>query len=499
MADIYTSRQDEDTIDLVLEKGLCAKLPKWKVLRIALAQSLRIPTSPDDALNKFEDRGSEYHLEQVSGAGAGNKEGEERRDFNDAFRALLSVYYDRNLMADSAAYKKYLQLHIRRGLREIRTGWRENHDFHEYLYQELFSGSMAAKEISPAAMNALQNALAEIGVHAEIRTSIQGPRLTRYALHLPDVHDLDHLHKGMDKLSFSLGLGTQGVFTAPTAEPKMINLDVPRARDTWHPVAGEKLKEWALQTGLDAQLPVWPGVDVMGQPYFFDLASAPHLLVGGTTGSGKSVCLHALLLSLLWRQNPVDLRLCLIDPKRVEFEPYQRLGNLWGERVINDADSAMMVLDELVEEMETRINQLAEVGVRDLAEGRAKNKLDLPYIVAFVEELADLLMQNRDVENPLIRLAQKARATGIHLVIATQRPDADTFSGLLRSNIPARIALKVQKPQESKIILDEVGAEKLTGYGDMLVKTAQGVVTRVHGAMALEGDIADCLGSEERQ
>jgi S-DNA-T family DNA segregation ATPase FtsK/SpoIIIE len=237
-------------------------------------------------------------------------------------------------------------------------------------------------------------------------------------------------------------------------------------------------------------LPVWPGVDVLGEPFRFDLTQAPHLLVGGATGSGKSVCLHAILVSLLLRNDARRLRLCLIDPKRVELARYGRLPGLIGGEIVHDREPVLEILNDLVQTMEQRTEQLVRLGARDIGEAHAKGEREMPYIVVVVEELADLLMQSREVETPLVRLAQKARATGIHLILATQRPDAATFSGLLRSNIPTRIALTVQKGSESKIILDETGAERLTGMGDMLVKTAQGQLVRVHGARVNQDDIA---------
>ena len=497
MADIYTGSDDEETIKLVREKGLGVRgVPKWTVLRLALAHSLHIATPPSESLDRIDDRknGSEYHLEQVTGRGLGaGTDNEPGQDYDAAIRALLSVYHDEDLFADTSAYKRLLQRHIRRGLREFRSGWRTSHDFHDFLYQELFSQHQGGRAEQQSLTEELKRGLAEIGVQGEIRDTLHGPRLTRFQLYLPDVNDLDRLKRGLEKLSFSLGLQEQGIFTAPTSESKIIGLDVPRRRDTWDPIPGSRLTEWVGSYNGDARLPVWPGVDVLGRPFVFDLGRAPHLLVGGTTGSGKSVCLHALLISLLRGPSRDRLRFCLIDPKRVEFEVYGRLRGLIGGGVISDAEEAEIVLEELVDEMERRTARLAELGVRDLAEAHATGVEGLPYMAVFVEELADLLMQSRSIEEPLARLAQKARATGIHLVLATQRPDAATFSGLLRSNIPARIALTVQKASESKIILDRTGAERLTGMGDMLVAPAQAEPVRVHGVRVMVDDIAAAI------
>jgi S-DNA-T family DNA segregation ATPase FtsK/SpoIIIE len=187
------------------------------------------------------------------------------------------------------------------------------------------------------------------------------------------------------------------------------------------------------------------------------------------------------------------LKLALIDPKQVEFSVYQHCDYLYGGEVSTDASSARERIFELVEEMDSRYQTFAAAGVSNIAEARRKG-INLPYIAVFIEELADLVLQDRDIENQIVRLAQKARAAGIHLVLATQRPDAKTFSGLIRSNIPARIALTVQKGTESTIILDETGAENLLGAGDMLVKAKPGgQPERVHGVRATRSDIESVL------
>jgi S-DNA-T family DNA segregation ATPase FtsK/SpoIIIE len=294
----------------------------------------------------------------------------------------------------------------------------------------------------------------------------------------------------LDKLAFSIGLSNQAIFQSPADEPKTLSLDIPRAPQTWKRYSGSEFRNWLQGAPAEWELPVYPGVDVLGAPFGFDLAVAPHLLVGGTTGSGKSVCLHALLQSLLLTRPPEQVQVVLIDPKAVEFNAYAKSPHLFRNgNVLTQPDEALEMLNELVVEMEARHQQFARIGVRDLGEAIHKG-LPLPRVVVFVEELADLILRSDTVEELLIRLAQKARSAGIHLVLATQRPDANTFSGLLRSNIPARIALTVQKASESKIILDETGAEALTGRGDMLIRLAGQALSRIHGVLLNRDDMA---------
>ncbi|MBF0136836.1 MAG: FtsK/SpoIIIE domain-containing protein [Magnetococcus sp. DMHC-1] len=501
MADIYTSSEDEKTIKDVLFKGLRVKAPKWTVMRLALAHSLKIQTPPDEELDRVleKEKGSEYHLEQVTGRNQGRSATGQQQDYTDAICGLLSIHANQDLFADDAAFRTHLQRHVRRGLREFRRGWRESHDFHQFLYQELCAGLGRETENSGADFALLLiDALGEIGVQGEIISTQDGPRITRYQVRLEYPNHLDRVRRGLDKITFALGLQKQGVFLAETGKPKIIGLDVPRPRSTWNAVPCRELMGWvAKDVPESAGLPLWPGVSVTGEPVSFDLTRQPHLLVGGTTGSGKSICLHSLLISLLVGVPNNRLDLVLIDPKKVEFAPYAKVHSRRID-VITDVVDARIRLGTLTEEMDARTTALENAGVRDLSEGRRKGLVMLPYIVVFVEELADLVMQVPEAEEHLIRLAQKARATGIHLIIATQRPDARTLNGLLRSNIPSRIALTVQKSTESKIILDEVGAERLTGIGDMLVRLSGEPIVRLHGVLVTEDDIAAVIREEGR-
>lgn len=494
MSKVYTDSQDELVITNVIKSGLLQPgLDKWTVLRLALARSLRIATPPDDVFDRRDSTlgGGEYALKQLSGEGKGENE-----DYTLLFRALLSTYHNEDLFADNDAFFTYLQRHVRRGLREFRSGWAVSHDFHDYLLNELFGDVGGATVVDADLRERLLKALAEIGIATEIVETLDGPRLTRFMVRLRDANDHGPLLRGLEKLSFILGLGETGIFASATNEPKIAALDVPRPPTQWRTVPAAGLAAYVASAPSAWRLPVYLGLDVAGQAMGFDLAAAPHLLVGGTTGSGKSVCLHALILSLLSRFDANRLRLLLIDPKRVELAPYAKLPHCI-EGVIVDIGEALTALSRLVDEMNRRESALAGVGARDSDDPRAE-KLGLPRIVVVVEELADLLLQSGAIEEPLVRLAQKARATGIHLVLATQRPDAQTFSGLLRSNVPSRIALTVQKGAESKIILDETGAEKLLGKGDMLVRLIGQATMRVHGVFLGSDDIAQGVARASR-
>ena len=287
-----------------------------------------------------------------------------------------------------------------------------------------------------------------------------------------------------------MGLATGRLSLSREAGERRVVLDVPRPSATWRDVPWSTVRA-ALADRKEA-LPACPGVDILGRPLVFDLAEAPHLFVAGATGAGKSVCLNALILSLLAAQRRPEL--VLIDPKGVDFDDYNGCSAVRERRVITDMAEAVAMLRSLVEEMEQRQNRLREFGARNIGEAQTAGA-DMRRIVVVIDELADFLMQKSGADEPLIRLAQKARASGIHLILATQRPEAATFPGLLRANIPSRIALTVQKATDSRIILDEGGAENLLMRGDMLIKLAGRDPTRAHGARVDLADIKAAVGA----
>lgn len=342
------------------------------------------------------------------------------------------------------------------------------------------NGSPKAAE-SEDASTALAKALGELGIRVQVKDAIHGPRITRYRVLLVNLADLAKLNRSMSQLGLALNLGNHLPTLSNGDESKTVFIDLPRPKSAWTSIGIDRLRDWAKRGSNDLnQLSLYAGVTVTGEDVSFDLASAPHLLVGGTTGSGKSVCLHSLILSLLLRHKPETLQLALIDPKQVEFAPYAKLAYLYRGEVATEVPQAREVLTELVAEMDARYSVFNRLGVNSILEARRKGQA-LPFIVVFIEEMADLVMQDANIEPLIARLAQKARAAGIHLVLATQRPDSETFSGLIRSNIPARIALTVQKGTESNIILDEKGAENLLGAGDMMIRLPGESPKRAHG------------------
>nr|WP_118182952.1 FtsK/SpoIIIE domain-containing protein [Paraburkholderia phosphatilytica] len=492
MSRVVISEQDESTVRGIMRKGLLADERdfKWKALRVALALSLSRQEPPSDDFDDARPRGGEYAWEQVCGNGLDS-------DFTDAYRALLSVYHDMDLFDDDDdQFGRLLQRHIRRGLSEIRRSWRETHDFHEFLYQELLSRADTGNAQSIDFSVPLMKALVELGVSAEIKKSINGPRLQSYDLHLADATQLRALQRAGQNLALILGTGPISFHLPGT--PRTVTAMIPKPKSAWSPVTWSEL-DGALEFAKAMPLGVVLGVDPVGTPVSFDLASAPHLLVAGTTNSGKSICLHAVICSLLSNHEADELNFCLIDPKKVEFSAYHGLPHLAGREPITDMTEAKQALDDIVSEMERRETELARLGYKNLVEWRTMRTDSPPYLVVCVEELADLIVQHPEAEAPLVRLAQKGRASGIHLVLATQRPDSVTLSGLLRTNVPSRIALMVQKASESRIILDDAGAELLLGQGDALAKLVGESTQRVHCAFISSADIKSVVASARKR
>ncbi len=238
-------------------------------------------------------------------------------------------------------------------------------------------------------------------------------------------------------------------------------------------------------------LPLILGVDIKGKPVIADLAKMPHLLVGGTTGSGKSVGLNTFILSLMAKKKPTELKFVMIDPKRIEFSIYNRQKYMLAP-VVTEMKEAASALSYLVDEMEKRYATFEENLVKNIADYN-DNVGHMPYIVCIIDEFADLMASDKKVETSVQRLAQKARAAGIHLILATQRPSVDVVTGVLKANFPTRLAYKTASAADSRTIIDTTGAEKLLGRGDALFLASDGDLIRLHGAFMADKNIGAFL------
>ena len=345
---------------------------------------------------------------------------------------------------------------------------------------------------------ALVEALGHFGVEAKVIGMVTGPHITRYELRLAPGIKVGKVAQLKDDLAYALAASDIRIL-APIPGKQAVGVEVPNARrrivhlgDVFAPeVEGSPLT-------------VYLGKDVAGRAVHADLAKMPHLLVAGTTGAGKSGCVNAMLSSILLRATPHEVRMVLVDPKQVELNHYESIPHLLTP-VITSPRKAAVALQNLVKEMERRYGMMALAKTRSLPElnrrRESKGEPALPYVLCVIDELADLMMvAPADVEDSIIRIAQKARAVGIHLVLATQSPRVDVITGMIKANVPSRIAFAVSSQTDSRVILDQNGAEALLGQGDMLfAPVGSSRLQRIQGAYIDEPEIEKLTNGWRRQ
>lgn len=353
----------------------------------------------------------------------------------------------------------------------------------------------------------IRETLHEFNIDVQMEGANIGPKVTQYTLRPPSGVKLSRISALETNLALNLAAQSLRI-EAPIPGQKAVGIEVPNQKAADVRLYGVlESRQWKTAS---EPLAFAIGKDISGEPVVGKLNRMPHLLIAGQTGSGKSVMINTLLTSLLYRNSPSDMKLILVDPKQVEMAPYEDIPHLLTP-VIVEPEKTISALKWAVNEMERRYKLLAEERVRDIngyntrikqrgksvaVEDEDGNKQELadgkmPYVVIVIDELADLMMvAARDVEALIVRLAQKARAVGIHLVLATQRPSVDVITGLIKANVPARIAFTVASQVDSRTILDQIGAEKLLGQGDMLFKTADmSKPTRIQGAWVMDEEV----------
>ena len=353
----------------------------------------------------------------------------------------------------------------------------------------------------------IKDTLSEFNIDVEMEDANVGPKVTQYTLRPPSGVKLTRITQLETNIALNLAAQTLRI-EAPIPGRKAVGIEVPNRRAADVRLYGIlNSKQWK---STHEPLAFAVGKDISGDAVVGELNKMPHLLVAGQTGSGKSVMINTLLTSMLYHNSPSELKLILVDPKQVEMAPYEDIPHLLTP-IITDPEKTVSALKWAVNEMERRYKQMAELKIRNIKDYNAKIKSGghkiavededgnmqqhqngaMPYIVIVIDEMADLMMvAKRDVEALIVRIAQKARAVGIHLVLATQRPSVDVITGLIKANVPARIAFTVASQIDSTTILDQVGAEKLLGQGDMLLKTnAMPKPKRVQGAWVTDDEV----------
>ena len=335
--------------------------------------------------------------------------------------------------------------------------------------------------------NKLPEVLAHFGIFGEIGNIYEGPLVAQIEFKLAEGAKFATVEKLIKDIARELGVSGIRATTMPNSIYICFEVPEPQAQTIpFLPV----LKSEAFTSSTYA-LPICIGVNMRGEPVMKDLAKMPHLLVAGTTGSGKSVGLNSFILSLINKKTPDELKIVLIDPKRIEFSMYNKQKYM-ARPVITDMSEASTCLARLVSLMNERYTEFEKEMVRNIGEYLAKGK-KMPYVVCIIDEFADLILSDKTVEKQVQMLAQKSRAAGIHLVIATQRPSVDVITGTIKANLPTRLSYKVSSPADSMTILNTTGAEDLLGRGDSLLLEENGTLTRVLGAYVSNDEIMQIL------
>ncbi len=356
--------------------------------------------------------------------------------------------------------------------------------------------------------DALMSCLKDFSVEGELVRATPGPVVTLFEILPARGTRVNKIANLGDDLARSLKASAIRIL-APVPNSDTVGIEIPNAKRE-----SVSFKELAATSDFKkgcGPLTIILGKDTAGRPYLHDLTSMPHMLIGGATGQGKSVCLNSILASFLFRVPPDNLKLLLIDPKRVELSVYADEPHLV-HPVVTEIEDAKNALMWATQEMDTRFKALAEMGARNIGEYNRRLRdsknlppdfadlKPLPYLVIVIDELADLMLTARkEVEGSLVRLAQLARAAGIHMILATQRPSHEVVTGLIKANFPCRISFTVTSRFDSRTILDQDGAEKLVGRGDMLFKSGSGKIERLHGPFLKDEDVESIVKHWKRQ
>ncbi|TQR60949.1 FtsK/SpoIIIE domain-containing protein [Campylobacter troglodytis] len=507
MADFYTNQLEENLIDRVRKEGFGYKqpefgendFPKYLVLRVALARALRMEKIPLDSplwqqrqiVGEKNSKRSEYHLAQLTGKGK-----ERRENFDITFRALFYIRHKDELQGDVFAsdelYLEILEKYIRRGLYELYNSWKNDDSIYQWGIDNLGFENLALQSMPKSSENSneswyfnkLKHYYKDFGVNINLIREYDSYRHHICKIEVSDANSLPSFEARARFLDNEFG---KSVLVSPCdGIPRAFDIQIAKDEKDWKFVLVNEFKAGlAKLKSENLKLGIYAGQDVDKKPFCFDLQEVPHCFVSGGSGGGKSVFVKGAILCLLQNKN---VEICvLVAQKGTDFM-------VFGEkiRLIYDFEGVKNELESLVAEMEARYSVMNEARSDDFI------ALGFKYKIVIIDELKDLITQenkkNQEISTPIGRLAQKGRAAGIHLILATQSPDGHSFKGAIRSNIHGRIAFKVPKLTDSKIILDESGAQKLLGKGDMLLRV--GAMTspkRLFGAYLSDDEIKSLI------
>lgn len=466
MADFYTNSKEESVISNVIRSFGFEEndLSKYVVIRMALAWALnakKIPLeSPQwDEKQLIGQKGKEYHLEQITDKG-------KKEDFDLLLKALFYIKHKEelnrdkiNIFENQKAYLDILEKYIKRGFYEISTSYKSKDCIYQWCLDNLDLNITPSQDFSTQENSQdgyflkLEKHFKKEGIDVRNMNEFSSYRHHICKVELVDSTKIQAFKNKSRYLNNVLGSDAV-IMESISGIERGFSIQIAKNKNEWERLGLEEFKKGlAGLKNRDDKLGIYVGNDIEKTPFYFDLALTPHLFVAGTTGSGKTVLLKNIILCLLRNQS---VELSIIDPKFSSFMEFENVKNI----NILGTDRANEYIESLIEEMHSRYQRKAQ----------GESFENMAYKILIVDELNDLIMQDENCNASLARLAQKGRECRIHLILGSQRPDSKNFDGNLRSNIPSRIALKVQKASESKIILDESGAEKLLGSGDMLIK-----------------------------
>ena len=479
---IKSSKFAQDAFKILIEKGILPKFANHEWARLCIAYYLN-KANPHMVFNYAPDA-------------MGTEIPSLRTCFQDDWRFWLALIANEMLPEQSSAkieiseVAKRINAYWHFGAELLMTRFNQlsgaydnRHELRQHWLSELAklvrqgAGSIVPSPPSPdpdpdLSVEQLKTALHNIRVNTkEIHPPVHGVRYDRFLIEFNSAIDANGFTGELENLRSELAASGDKLLLEPCTDGVHRNsvfLKILRDKSNWDRLDAERFTRDLGMIPSKMVLPMCVGTDELGAVVFEDLVSAPHVFVGGTTGSGKSVCVHAMIQSVVAHCSNTQAQIALFDPKQVEFAKYRGHSHLWQNKIFTDNEAIAQGIAELVEEMETRYQQMAQLNVANIKELPEHERP--AYIIVVVDELANLIVRNKTVEQNIVNLAQKARAAGIHMILATQSPDSATFTVQLRANIDARIALKVQRGTQSSIILDETGAERLAGMGDRLVK-----------------------------
>jgi DNA segregation ATPase FtsK/SpoIIIE, S-DNA-T family len=377
------------------------------------------------------------------------------------------------------------------------TSLRSKYKLPAIEYLEKSSTKLSASELNKNRPNGefMEKILLDFGIDGKIKAINNGPVVSLYEFEpAPGIKVAKIIN-----LSEDLARNTSSTSARVSVIPGKNTVGIEIPNETRESVSLREIISYEKFQKKDIKLPIALGKSISGMPIVGDLTSMPHLLIAGTTGSGKSVCINTIIVSLLYKLNPDLCKFILIDPKMLELSTYEGIPHLLTP-VITDAKKATSALAWTVKEMNSRYKLMSKVGVRNIDGYNAKHKLKMPYIVVVVDEMSDLmLVAGKEIENYIQKLSQMARAAGIHIIMATQRPSVDVITGTIKANFPTRVSFQVSSKIDSRTILGEQGAEQLLGKGDMLFMSSANRIVRIHGPFVSENEIEKIVNSIRAQ